>query len=98
MIFEVLTFRSLFRNTRMEFRGGPRIGYEWEKWLWLFALMFHYSFLVVVIRHLRFFTEPIPGFVQFVAYMDSFMQTGVVPLSGFGLPTSHSQPIISPSF
>jgi nitrate reductase gamma subunit len=86
MIFEVLTFRSLFRNTRMEFRGGPRIGYEWEKWLWLFALMFHYSFLVVVIRHLRFFTEPIPGFVQFVAYMDSFMQTGVVPFSGFGLP------------
>jgi nitrate reductase gamma subunit len=41
---------------------------------------------VVVIRHLRFFTEPIPGFVQFVEYMDSFMQTGVVPLSGFGLP------------
>ncbi|MGD9073782.1 MAG: sulfate reduction electron transfer complex DsrMKJOP subunit DsrM [Desulfobacteraceae bacterium] len=86
MIFEVLTFRSLFRNTRMEFRGGPRIGYEWEKWLWLFALMFHYSFLVVVIRHLRFFTEPIPGFVQFVGYMDSFMQIGVVPFSGFGLP------------
>ena len=86
MIFEVLTFRSLFRNTRMEFRGGPRIGYEWEKWLWLFALMFHYSFLVVVIRHLRFFTEPIPGFVQFVEYMDSFFQTGVVPFSGFGLP------------
>jgi nitrate reductase gamma subunit len=86
MIFEVLTFRSLFRNTRMEFRGGPRIGYEWEKWLWLFALMFHYSFLVVVIRHMRFFTEPIPGFVQFVEYMDSFMQTGVAPLSGFGLP------------
>jgi nitrate reductase gamma subunit len=86
MIFEVLTFRSLFRNTRMEFRGGPRIGYEWEKWLWLFALMFHYSFLVVVIRHLRFFTEPIPGFVLFVEYMDSFLQTGVVPFSGFGLP------------
>ena len=86
MIFEVLTFRSLFRNTRMEFRGGPRIGYEWEKWLWLFALMFHYSFLVVVIRHMRFFTEPIPGFVHFVEYMDSFMQTGVAPFPGFGLP------------
>jgi nitrate reductase gamma subunit len=41
---------------------------------------------VVVIRHLRFFTEPIPGFVQFVEYMDSFFQTGVVPLAGFGLP------------
>ena len=86
MIFEVLTFRSLFRNTRMEFREGPRIGYEWEKWLWLFALMFHYAFLVVLIRHMRFFTEPIPGFVKAVEYMDSFFQTGVVPLSGFGLP------------
>jgi nitrate reductase gamma subunit len=63
-----ITFRSLFRNTRMEFRGGPRIGYEWEKWLWLFALMFHYAFLVVVIRHLRFFTEPIP----LKAWMRSF--------------------------
>jgi nitrate reductase gamma subunit len=106
MIFEVLTFRSLFRNTRMEFRGGPRIGYEWEKWLWLFALMFHYSFLVVVIRHLRFFTEPIPGFVQIVEGLDTFFQTGVAPLTGFGLPgllslrcvTSPCLPTISPSF
>ena len=86
MVFEVLTFRSLFRNTRMEFRGGPRIGYEWEKWLWLFALGFHYSFLVVVIRHLRFFTEPIPGFVSLVEHLDSFLQTGAAPISGFGLP------------
>jgi nitrate reductase gamma subunit len=86
MIFEVLTFRSLFRNTRMEFRGGPRIGYEWEKWLWLFALMFHYAFLVVVIRHLRFFTEPIPGFVQIVESLDAFFQLGAAPFSGFGLP------------
>ena len=86
MVFEVLTFRSLFRNTRMEFRGGPRIGYEWEKWLWLFALMFHYAFLVVVIRHLRFFTEPIPGFVQIVESLDTFFELGAAPFSGFGLP------------
>jgi nitrate reductase gamma subunit len=86
MIFEVLTFRSLFRHTRMEFREGPRIGYEWEKWLWLFALMFHYSFLVVLIRHMRFFTEPIPGFVQLVEGLDTFFETGVAPFSGFGLP------------
>ena len=38
MILEVLLFRSLFRNTRLEYRnadGSPRIDYEWEKWLWL---------------------------------------------------------------
>jgi len=86
MIFEVLTFRSLFRNTRMEFRGGPRIGYEWEKWLWLFALAFHYSFLVVVIRHMRFFTEPIPSFVKITESLDSFFQTGLMPIAGFELP------------
>ena len=86
MIFEVLLFRSLFRNTRMEFRDGPRIGYEWEKWLWLAALAFHYSFLVVVVRHLRFFTEPIPIFVHWLEYLDSFFEMGILPLSGLGVP------------
>ena len=63
MIFEVLTFRSLFRHTRMEYRNtdnGPKIDYEWEKWLWLAALAFHYSFLVIFLRHFRFFMEPVP--------------------------------------
>lgn len=86
MIFEVLTFRSLFRNTKLQFRSGPKIGYEWEKWLWLFALAFHYSFLVVLIRHLRFFTEPIPGFVKLIEHFDGLMQAGVAPLEGFMLP------------
>ncbi|MDY7035346.1 MAG: sulfate reduction electron transfer complex DsrMKJOP subunit DsrM, partial [Thermodesulfobacteriota bacterium] len=86
MIFEVLLFRSLFRNTRMEFREGPKIGYEWEKWLWLFALLFHYSFLVVLLRHLRFFTEPIPGFVHLIESLDGFMEVGILPVSGLGAP------------
>ena len=86
MIFEVLLFRSLFRNTRLEFRGGVKIGYEWEKWLWVAALAFHYSFLVVVIRHLRFFIEPVPGFVKLLETLDSFMQSGIFPLPGFMLP------------
>ncbi|MCJ7596219.1 MAG: sulfate reduction electron transfer complex DsrMKJOP subunit DsrM [Desulfobacterales bacterium] len=86
MILEVLLFRSLFRNTRLEFRGGPKIGYEWEKWLWVGALAFHYSFLVVVVRHLRFFTEPIPGFVKLIETLDGFMQAGIMPFSGFMLP------------
>ena len=86
MAFEVLTFRSLFRNTRLEFREGPKIGYEWEKWLWLAALAFHYSFLVVILRHLRFFTEPIPGFVHLLESLDSFLEAGIAPLQGFGVP------------
>jgi nitrate reductase gamma subunit len=86
MFFEVLFFRSLFRNTRMEFREGPKIGYEWEKWLWLFALGFHYSFLVVVLRHLRFFTDPIPKVIYWLEWADSFLEAGIAPLQGVGVP------------
>ena len=86
MALEVLLFRSLFRNTRMEFREGPKIGYEWEKWLWLGALAFHWSFLVVVVRHLRFFTEPIPGFVTLIEGLDRFFEVGTIPVPGFGVP------------
>lgn len=89
MIFEVLTFRSLFRNTRLEYRridGVPKIDYEWEKWLWIAALLFHYSFFVIFLRHFRFFTEPVPGFVTLLQNLDGFMQMGAAPFNGFGLP------------
>ncbi len=86
MIFEVLTFRSLFRNTRLEFRAGPKVFYEWEKWLWLAALVFHYSFLVIFLRHFRFFTEPVPVLIQVLENLDGFLQVGVLPLDGFGVP------------
>jgi nitrate reductase gamma subunit len=86
MIFDVLLFRSLFRNTKLQFKNGPKIGYEWEKWLWVAALAFHYSFLVVVLRHLRFFTEPIPGFVKLIEHLDGFVQAGVAPFPGFMVP------------
>jgi len=89
MLFEVLTFRSLFRNTRLEYRridGVPKIDYEWEKWLWLAAILFHYSFFVIFLRHFRFFTEPVPGFVTLLQNLDGFMQMGAAPFDGFGLP------------
>jgi nitrate reductase gamma subunit len=87
MAFEILTFRSLFRNTKLQFRNGPKIGYEWEKWLWLAALAFHYTFLVVLLRHLRFFTEPIPFFVSVIEKLDGFVQAGIAPVTGFMLPS-----------
>jgi nitrate reductase gamma subunit len=86
MLLEILLFRSLFRNSTMEFREGPRVTYEWEKWLWLSAILFHYSFAVVVIRHLRFFTQPVPAFVNILESLDAFMQTGIGPLPGLMLP------------
>ncbi len=73
MALEVLVFRSLFRNTKMLKREG-KITYHWEKWLWLAALAFHYAFIIIFIRHLRFFADPVPGFVQFLEKADSFFE------------------------
>lgn len=73
---EVLFFRSLFRNTRTELRDG-RLSYLSNKWLWAAGLAFHYAFLVIVVRHLRFFLEPVPGFVLAAARLDGFFQIGL---------------------
>jgi nitrate reductase gamma subunit len=85
MILEVLFFRSLFRNTRLEFGSGGDIKYKSAKWLWLGAIVFHYTFLVVLLRHLRFFTEPMPFFVPMIEKVDGFFQIYVPTLyqSGF---------------
>jgi nitrate reductase gamma subunit len=76
MALEILCFRSLFRNTRTELRHG-RLHYASTKWLWAAGLAFHYAFLVVVLRHLRFFLEPVPGFVLALARVDGFFQIGL---------------------
>lgn len=76
MVLEVLLFRSLFRNTRAEVQQGPRLIYGSSKWLWLFALLFHYTFLVIVLRHMRLFTDPIAGFVAQLEAADGLFQVG----------------------
>ena len=76
MALEVLTFRSLFRNTRARL-GGGRLAHIDQKWLWLGAMAFHWSLLLVLTRHLRFFLEPVPGFVLLVQSLDGFFQLGV---------------------
>ena len=78
MILEVLLFRSLFRNTSAEVSPvGPRATYFSSKWLWFFALTFHYCFLVIFIRHFRFFIEPIPVCLTWLEFVDGLMQIGV---------------------
>jgi len=44
MAREVALFESLFKS---------------NKWIWLFGWLFHVSLLLVVVRHLRYFTEPV---------------------------------------
>ena len=74
---EVLAFRSLFRNTRVELREGAKVSYGSNKWLWVAALAFHYAFLVVFIKHFRLFMEPVPGFVTLLDSVDGFMEIGL---------------------
>lgn len=77
MLLEVLLFRSLFRNTKAELKAGPVLVYGSRKYLWLFALAFHWSFLIIILRHFRYFAEPIPFFVPFLQSLDSFFQIGL---------------------
>jgi nitrate reductase gamma subunit len=87
MALEILTFRSLFRNTRMRLKEGSRISYQLEIFLWAGALAFHYAFLTVLIRHLRFFTDPVPFFVTLLENVDSFFRVEVLyPNIYFGVP------------
>ena len=80
MFMEILFFRSLFRNTSLDFKHG-RAYFSSAKWLWLFALAFHYSFLVVILRHLRFFTLPEPFFVTLLENVDGFAEVGLWPFA-----------------
>lgn len=79
MALEIFAFRSLFRNTkavRTDDNGTPRITYYSSKWLWLFALLFHYSMLVIVIRHARFIFEPVPFLINGIEALDGILQVG----------------------
>lgn len=85
MALEVLTFRSLFRNSKAELTEEGDLAYQWEKWLWLFALMFHWGFFFTIVRHLRFFTDPVPGWVTFWEKIDGVFWVNLQPLYLTGL-------------
>ncbi|MBI5195138.1 MAG: sulfate reduction electron transfer complex DsrMKJOP subunit DsrM [Nitrospirae bacterium] len=76
MLLEVLLFRSLFSNTTFELRKGPKLAYGSTRWLWLGGLAFHWSFFIVLIRHLRLFTEPVPSCLNKLEVLDGFLQIG----------------------
>jgi len=44
MLMEVVLFKSLFRS---------------NKWIWLFAIIFHLALWIVLVRHLRYFMDPV---------------------------------------
>lgn len=73
MALEVLFFRSLLRNTTSELRNNKMVNYGPSLALWLGAMLFHWSMLVIVLRHLRYFIEPVPFFVRILELVDGFL-------------------------
>ncbi len=51
MVKELTIFESLFKS---------------NKWTWLFGWLFHFGLLLVLLRHLRYFTDPVWGWVAFI--------------------------------
>jgi len=79
MALEVLCFRSLLRDTKAELHHGEKgvkVAYGDNIWLWAAGLAMHWAFLLVVLRHLRFFVEPVPSFVLALQELDGFMEIG----------------------
>jgi nitrate reductase gamma subunit len=71
---DVLFFRALFRNTRVRRDATGQPLHLSDRWLWGAALAFHWSLLVVVIRHLRFFLERPPAVLAGIEWWDGFFQ------------------------
>jgi nitrate reductase gamma subunit len=64
---EVVFFESLFKG---------------QKWTWLFGWLFHFSLLLVLLRHLRYFTEPV---WDWVALIQPFgLYAGITMVIGLG--------------
>jgi len=77
MALEVLFFRSLLKNTKTEMVEGRRLVYATDLALWVAGMAMHWSLLIVLIRHLRLFTNPVPFFVTFLEATDGFMEVGL---------------------
>jgi nitrate reductase gamma subunit len=85
MALEVLFFRSLFRNTKAKLDKDQNLVYGRDKWLWAGAIGLHWSFLIVLLRHFRFFAEPVPSFVWGLQSLDGLFKIGVPVLYFTGL-------------
>lgn len=80
MILEVTVFRSLFRNSKAELTADGDLRYQWEKWLWIFALLFHWGMFFTLLRHFRFFMADVPGWVGAIEAVDGVFMVDLHPI------------------
>ena len=64
---EVTVFQSLYKS---------------NKWIWLFGWIFHFSLFLVLLRHLRYFTDPVWFWVNWVQPFGKY--AGFAMLVGLG--------------
>jgi nitrate reductase gamma subunit len=74
LALEILLFRSLLKNEKVELEKPQKLLFKTSTYLWLGALAFHWSLLVILFRHLRFFLEPVPSLVVILQRVDSIFQ------------------------
>lgn len=77
MALEIVFFRSLLRNTKTRLTNEPSLIYGTDLSLWLGAIAMHWSLAIILIRHLRLMTNPVPAFVTFAERVDGFLQVGM---------------------
>ena len=63
MFFEVTLFNSLFKS---------------NKWIWLFGWVFHVALLFVLLRHLRYFTDPVWSWVALIQPIGAYAAFAMV--------------------
>lgn len=80
MAFEVLLFRSLWRSDGVELKRQEKLVYGSKRFLWLAGLLFHWSLVLVLFRHLRFFTEPVLPGVASAQGLDALFEIGLPAL------------------
>jgi nitrate reductase gamma subunit len=79
LALEILLFRSLLKNEKVELQGPTKVLFKTSTLLWLGAMAFHWSFLIILLRHLRLFLEPVPSLIVILQGVDSILQ-GLLPV------------------
>jgi len=86
MFKEVAFFESLWKS---------------NKWIWIFAVMFHLSLWLILIRHVRYFVNPVPWVIEvaqpFGKYAGFFFVLGAMGLFARRILVSRVRYISNPS-
>ncbi len=86
MFKEVALFESLWKS---------------NKWIWIFAMMFHLSLWLIIIRHVRYFIDPVPTIIvlaqPFGKYAGFFFVLGALGLFARRILVARVRYISNPS-